>query len=637
MLTVSASDVTGAGTDGKSKITVNETLGAGNKFVYKNFGAASVQVPNVGDSLADYTDLPGDGIIEATHGDNIAIAEVDTNGKVVKFGQTTADEPVTEEPEEPSHGLTVTASDPTGPGTNGKTKIAVAETPGAGNKLVYKNYLTFTPILPTVGTKLVGYDDLPADGIIEAADGDNIIVAELDSEGIVVRVGVGQAVVVNEQAPRPPSNNPPSQPAAPAQPAAPEPASGVDVLVNGKVENAGTATTAEVNGRQVTTVALDQEKLENKLASEGRGAVVTVPVNAESDVVIGELNGRMVKNMENNGAVLVIQTATASYTLPAQQINIDALSGQIGKAVELQDIKVQIEIAEPAAETVQMVESAAADGSFELVVPPLEFTVRAVHEDTVVEVAKFTAYVERMVAIPDGVDPEKITTAIVVDPDGTVRHVLTRVELIDGRYYAKINSLTNSTYTVIWHPVEFADVTNHWAKDAVNDMGSRMVIDGTGNGRFDPDQDITRAEFAAILVRALGLKPEEGAAPFADVRSPDWHSGAIYTASEYGLIEGYTDGTFRPHEKITREQAMTILARAMAITGLKRELPPYDPLAVFADASDVSAWARSGVADSLLGGLVTGKDGGKLAPQDHITRAEAAAVIQRLLRNSDLI
>ncbi|WP_189032613.1 S-layer homology domain-containing protein [Paenibacillus albidus] len=72
----------------------------------------------------------------------------------------------------------------------------------------------------------------------------------------------------------------------------------------------------------------------------------------------------------------------------------------------------------------------------------------------------------------------------------------TKIVVIDGKPYAQINSLTNSVYSVIYSPITFADVNTHWAKEAVNDMGSRLVIDGSGEGSFEPGRDITRAEFA---------------------------------------------------------------------------------------------------------------------------------------------
>ncbi len=82
--------------------------------------------------------------------------------------------------------------------------------------------------------------------------------------------------------------------------------------------------------------------------------------------------------------------------------------------------------------------------------------------------------------------------------------------MVNGVYYAVINSLTNSTYTVIYNPVNFADVNDSWAKDAINDMGSRMVVTGVDGKNYEPDRDITRAEFAAIMVRSLAFTSRRG-------------------------------------------------------------------------------------------------------------------------------
>ncbi|PYE60859.1 putative repeat protein (TIGR02543 family), partial [Aneurinibacillus soli] len=430
----------------------------------------------------------------------------------------------------------------------------------------------------------------------------------------------------------------PAQPSTPSTPSAPT--TGVEVLVNGKVENAGIATASKVNDQTVTTIAVDPKKLDAKLEAEGQHAVITIPVKTNSDILVGELTGQMVKNMEQKQAVVEIKTEKASYTLPAQQINIDAVSEQIGKSVNLQDIKVKIEISKPTAETAKIVENSAAKGEFTIVAPPVNFTVKGTYGDKTINVSKFNAYVERTIAIPDGIDPNKITTGVVVDPDGTARHVPTKIVVIDGKYFAKINSLTNSTYSVVWHPLEFKDVEKHWAKNAVNDMGSRMVISGVGHDLFNPDQDITRAEFAAIMVRGLGIKQEDGVAPFADVKAADWYSGAVQTAYKYNLIRGFTDGTFRPNDKITREQAMAIIAKAMKITDLQAKLQPKEAgelLLPFIDAKQASEWAKEGVADCVQSGLVSGRNGQQLAPKEFISRAEVAAIVQRLLQKSELI
>ncbi|MGO4499612.1 Ig-like domain-containing protein [Paenibacillus sp. 2RAB27] len=436
----------------------------------------------------------------------------------------------------------------------------------------------------------------------------------------------------------------PSEPSEPSQPSAPttpvNTSTGVDILVNGKVENAGTAAIGTRDNQTEMTVVVDQKKLDAKLAAEGQHAVVTIPISRKFDIVVGELNGQMVKNMEDKQAVLAFKTDYATYTLPARQINIGAISEQVGALIALQDIKVRIEIAVPTTDTLKVVESTAAYGQLALVSQPLNFTVRAVYDDKIVEVTKFDAYVERTIAIPDEVDPNKITTGVVVEEDGSVRHVPTKVRHINGMYEAQINSLTNSTYAVVWHPLEFSDMANHWAKNAVNDMGSRMVVDGTGSGMFSPDREITRAEFTAIIVRGLGLKLENGATPFSDVKLADWYSSAVKTAYSYQLISGLDDVTFRPNDTITREQAMVILSNAMVITGLKDkvfEQSAAAELLPFEDTSEVSSWAQSSVADNVMAGIIFGRNGAILAPKGYITRAEVATMVQRLLQKSGLI
>jgi len=193
---------------------------------------------------------------------------------------------------------------------------------------------------------------------------------------------------------------------------------------------------------------------------------------------------------------------------------------------------------------------------------------------------------------------------------------------------------------VIYNPVEFTDVSSHWAKDAVNDMGSRMVVFGVGNNRFEPDRSITRAEFAAIVVRALGLDTGMGSSSFTDVSASAWYYGYIQTAVGYGIVNGYGDGTFGPNDLITREQAMTMLARAMKITGLTPKLSDsqlISALSGYTDSSDISDYAKASVTACVDTGVVLGKPNNTIAAKDYITRAEVTVIIERLLQKSGLI
>ena len=412
------------------------------------------------------------------------------------------------------------------------------------------------------------------------------------------------------------------------------------IEVNGQKQDAGTSeTTTDSSGQTTTTITIDDTKLEKLIESSGGNATVTLP-STGSDVTVGELNGQTVKNMETKEATLEIKTETVTYTLPASQINIDAVSGQIGEQVALKDIKVSVKIAEPPADTVKIIEDTANKGNYQLVVKPVEFEITCTSGDKTVEVSKFNGYVERTVAIPDGVDPSKITTGIVLNSDGTFRHVPTEIVILNGKYYAKINSLTNSTYSVIYNPVEFADVTAHWAKTAINDMGSRMVVTGVGSNTYEPDRSITRAEFAAIVVRALGLAQGTTESSFGDVSVSDWFNGYVDTATSYALITGYDSASYGPNDTITREQAMAILARAMKLTGLSASLTDSDVsalLAGYTDGTTVSNYAKMSAAACIKTGVVLGSSTTTLSPRANVTRAEVAVMVQRLLQKSGLI
>ena len=414
---------------------------------------------------------------------------------------------------------------------------------------------------------------------------------------------------------------------------------GAAVIVNGKSQTAGTSqTTTSSSGQTTTTVTVDTDKLQTILDSQSSGATVTIPISGSSDVAAGTLTGAMIKSMEDKAATLVVQTSSGTYTLPAAEINIAAVSEQLGSNVSLSDIDVTVRISEPSASMTQVVESAAQDGGFTIMVPAVDYTITCTHGSQTVNVSSFNSYVERTIAIPDGVDPAKITTGVVINPDGTVHPVPTQIVLVNGKYYAKINSLTNSTYSVVWNPIEFTDVADHWAKDAINDMGSRMIVTGVGNNNFAPDKNMTRAEFAAIIVRALGLEPGTGTSGFGDVASTDWYSGYIKTAASYGIIKGYDNGNFGPNDTITREQAMTLIARAMRITGLTTDSPDVSKiLPSYSDGSSVSAYAEESIAACIDTGIVSGRDSGTIAPKAYVTRAEVAVMVERLLQKSGLI
>jgi len=188
--------------------------------------------------------------------------------------------------------------------------------------------------------------------------------------------------------------------------------------------------------------------------------------------------------------------------------------------------------------------------------------------------------------------------------------------------------------------MNFKDAENHWAKDVINKMGEKKIVTGDENGNYNPESDITRAEFATILVRALDLEVGTGETNFTDVAPENWFSAYVETASKYELIKGSGENMFEPNSKITREQAMLMIARAMKITGIELSLTDSEieeSLKDYTDASSVSDYSKASIASCLEMGIVTGKTSNTLEVKKNITRAEVAVIVERLLEKSDLM
>nr|WP_255570353.1 Ig-like domain-containing protein [Cohnella sp. CFH 77786] len=416
----------------------------------------------------------------------------------------------------------------------------------------------------------------------------------------------------------------------------------IEIIVDGVTqERSATIRTTKDGDKTVTTIVVDNEKVLSNIMVGNNSRTLTIPFNGNSNVVIGEMNGQLVKALEGKDTKVVMKTERGTYTLPADQINMDIVSAKFGQDAALKDIKISITIAEPASNTVRLVQSAAGEKKITIMVQPVEFEVKATYNGHTLKIDRFTSYVQRMIPIPDDVDYSKITTGVVLDTDGKIRHVPTKVVSENGKFYAIINSLSNSVYSVVSSPKTFADVENHWSKADVNDMGSRMIIEGVSETLFEPDKAITRAEFAAIIVRAMGLTENETLIDrsFTDVRSGEWYQEAIQLAAGFGLVYGDEDGSFRPNESISRVEAMAILSRAMKLvdlTPIQSKSEAVHLLSGFKDADQIGEWAVEAVASTVKQGIVQGYDQ-QLKPHVKITRAQTAVMVRRLLQKADLI
>ena len=172
----------------------------------------------------------------------------------------------------------------------------------------------------------------------------------------------------------------------------------------------------------------------------------------------------------------------------------------------------------------------------------------------------------------------------------------------------------------------FTDCKNHWAKDDIEEMYRRGIVSGVTDTTFEPDRQITRAEFAALIVRALGLSGNSDT-QWNDVSSDAWYASVVNAISASGMMVGF-DGYFRPDDLITREEMAVIIAKAYVLKGGAEKTGGIEK---FVDVNDISAWARGYVDTAATAGLINGMTPTTFIPQANTTRAEAASIIRRLL------
>lgn len=178
----------------------------------------------------------------------------------------------------------------------------------------------------------------------------------------------------------------------------------------------------------------------------------------------------------------------------------------------------------------------------------------------------------------------------------------------------------------------FTDTQGHWAQANIQKLSSQQVIGGYPDGTFRPEGLVNRAEFAAILVKALKLPTQgtTGPASFVDVAASNWAFPAVEAVRANNLVSGYPGGYFYPAQSIKRAEAMAILANAARLPK-PDEARTNQILAPYSDADQLPTWARSAAAAALEAGIfVNHPSPNMLRPNAPASRAEVAVLTDRL-------
>lgn len=173
-------------------------------------------------------------------------------------------------------------------------------------------------------------------------------------------------------------------------------------------------------------------------------------------------------------------------------------------------------------------------------------------------------------------------------------------------------------------PLIFVDVDeDYWGYEYINELAKTDVLTGDGDGKFRPDDSITRAEFTAVLARSAGEDGELTQTEFSDVPESEWYSGYVAWADEAGIVNGVGDNRFEPELHVTREDACVMITRAMNSDPVKNNESELS----FSDKNDISEYAVDAVVILWSDGIINGYDDGSFRPKSSITRAEACKIL----------
>jgi N-acetylmuramoyl-L-alanine amidase len=327
-------------------------------------------------------------------------------------------------------------------------------------------------------------------------------------------------------------------------------------------------------------------------------------------------------------SVTVVTDEGVSYTLPLDALDIDALAKSLGIAVGNLNIQISIEqLTGSAASAATTAVNAEVDGT--IIAPVVDFTVTAVGGGKEQEINDFPVYVAKSFKLSTPVADPNTVTVVTYTPGEGVSVVPTSS---DGTV-AVAHNKHNSIYTVVQvDKKSFRDLTNHWAKEDVETLATKLIVEGTRTNVFEPKRNITRAEFAALVVRALGLDATGTTSKFSDVSASGWYAGAVAAAADAGIINGYTNGTFKPTASISRQELAAMVVRAQKYAGKEVTLTDAQvssALAAFTDAGTL-AWAKGEVAVAVSSGLIKGQTNTKIVALANTNRAEAATILKFL-------
>lgn len=244
-------------------------------------------------------------------------------------------------------------------------------------------------------------------------------------------------------------------------------------------------------------------------------------------------------------------------------------------------------------------------------------------------------FIKRTFTVPGKIESK--TAGVLFEKDGLVTPVASVfTPQADGTTLVTVSRPGFSVYAAVSKPAAaFTDIANSKSAVAIQTLADKLIIQGTSATTFAPQSNLTRAEFTALLTRALGLRTDAGVT-FSDVKSTDWYAKDVAAASKSGLILGIGNGKFAPTQKVTRQELAVILDRALKLTGTELKAVANPSFTTYSDSAKVAPYAKDSL-QALTNGIFASETGIAFNPTAPATRETAAAALYELLSKIGLI
>lgn len=391
-----------------------------------------------------------------------------------------------------------------------------------------------------------------------------------------------------------------------------------------------------VEGAQVR-VKIDPVRMKDWLSRNPEKApYLEMGTQGDTHDITFEWSGEVVRRLTewNADITLLLDAGFAAFSLPLKLLNYPGIAEELRTAAEDIVFTVRVNLADE--NFVKRLETYLQNHGMKRESDIVQWTATASVDGRVIELRDIGMHYGHYLPIAnESIEPDHSTVAQYDPADQRLSFVPSVFRRTEEGWGADFRRIGSGFYLAISQSRSFSDMEGHWAEEDVLMLANKLLAEGIANDQFAPELPVTRAQFTEWLVRVLGLS-EAGAGDeplFTDTASGDWFSRSVATAAKHRLIVGYEDGSFRPNQGITREEMAVLVHRAWTFAdGRALSQSPVNRIPQFLDTDRINLWAIPAVQRLAESGWIEGRTDGFFEPQQPASRAEAAVMLMRLLR-----